>query len=201
MGLYKHCGKNNSEKIYEHFCKLYRGDENDWSEEKILCTFYCPVYQMRLRKPEFISIDKNNTQFYKEVQEQIIKKIEKIGIYIETNPTSNIAISPIESIFSHPIFKLNSSGLKQSVGEEHCALVTINSDDPIIFNTNNQNELAYIYHALVHEGYPKEKILNWMDRVRQMGLDSSFVSQVKLPSTILKEIEYVLENIEIKLKE
>lgn len=156
---------------------------------------------MRLRKPEFISIDKNNTQFYKEVQEQIIKKIEKIGIYIETNPTSNIAISPIESIFSHPIFKLNSSGLKQSVGEEHCALVTINSDDPIIFNTNNQNELAYIYHALVHEGYPKEKILNWMDRVRQMGLDSSFVSQVKLPSTILKEIEYVLENIEIKLKE
>lgn len=45
-------------------------------------------------------------------------------------------------------------------------LVTVNSDDPVIFNTHAENELAYIYHALVHNGYEKEKILRWIDNVR-----------------------------------
>lgn len=186
----------------EYFCKFYRGKNTRWTEEKILCTFYCPVYQTRFRKPEFIKIEKNNAQFYKEVQKQIIEKIEKIGIYVETNPTSNLAIGSIESIVSHPIFNLNSKGLKKEVDEnEHCVLVTINSDDPIIFNTNNENELSYIYHALVQKGYQKERVIRWIDKVREMGLDSSFISKVKQPSEILDDLDKLLKTINVRLGE
>lgn len=136
------------------------------------------------------------------MQKQIIEKIEKIGIYVETNPTSNLAIGSIESIVSHPIFNLNSKGLKKEVDEnEHCVLVTINSDDPIIFNTNNENELSYIYHALVQKGYQKERVIRWIDKVREMGLDSSFISKVKQPSEILDDLDKLLKAINVRLGE
>lgn len=194
--------KTDSESDAEFFCKFYHGKGTQWTTEKILCTFYCPVYQTRLRKPEFIKIEKNKAPFYKEVQKQIIEKIEKIGIYVETNPTSNLAIGSIESIVSHPIFNLNSKGLKKEVDEnEHCVLVTINSDDPIIFNTNNENELSYIYHALVQKGYQKERVIRWIDKVREMGLDSSFISKVKQPSEILDDLDKLLKAINVRLGE
>ena len=182
----------------KHFCKFYKSNmEQYWTEDKILCTFYCPVYQMKLRKPKFINVNKGNSKLFKEIQKQIIEKIERIGIYIETNPTSNLAIGSVENIFSHPIFKLNSRGLTKEDGkDDHCVLVTINSDDPIIFNTSNENEMAYIYHALVHEGYQREKIMDWIDKIRQMGLDGSFVKYVKLPSTIYEEVTKLLKRIE-----
>lgn len=64
-----------------------------------------------------------------------------------------------------------------------------------VFNTNAENELAYIYHALVHKGYEKERILNWIDKVRQFGMDSSFVRRVKKPSEQIREMEQILEQI------
>lgn len=85
---------------------------------------------------------------------------------------------------------------KEDGKDDHCVLVTINSDDPIIFNTSNENEMAYIYHALVHEGYQREKIMDWIDKIRQMGLDGSFVKYVKLPSTIYEEVTKLLKRIE-----
>lgn len=194
-----------TEENNKYFCKFYREPKGhvQWTSDKILCTFYCPVYQKRLRKPEFIKIEKNNRDFYKDVQKQIVEKIEKMGIYVETNPTSNLAIGSIESIVSHPIFNLNSKGLKNNKVDEneHCVLVTINSDDPIIFNTNNENELSYIYHALVQKGYQKEKVIQWIDKVRQMGLDSSFIGKIKLPSEILDDIDGLLRMINDRLGE
>lgn len=53
-------------------------------------------------------------------------------------------------------------------------MVTVNSDDPMIFNTSSENELAYIYHAMNYRGYGKESVLEWVDKVRQFGMDSSF---------------------------
>ena len=89
---------------------------------------------------------------------------------------------------------LNSLGLKKS-GEDHAVLVTVNSDDPVIFNTHVENELAYIYHALVYNGYEKEKILRWIDKVRQFGMDSCFVKKIKKPSQQIKEMQIILDAI------
>ena len=65
----------------------------------------------------------------------------------------------------------------------------------MVFNTANANELAYIYHALNHKGYSKERVLDWIDKVRQYGMDSSFIKRNKNTQEMLDEIEWLLHKI------
>lgn len=62
--------------------------------------------------------------------------------------------------------------------------VSINTDDQGIFNTKLENEYAFLARALekkVDENgekmYSKSMIYDWLDKVRQMGLNQSFLSQ------------------------
>lgn len=125
--------------------------------------------------------------------------MERDGIYVETNPTSNISIGEIEGLFKHYIMRLNSAGLEYKDPQE-AVLVTVNSDDPVVFSTNTENELAYIYYALVHAGYKKEKILEWMEKVRGYGMDGSFIKKIKKPSAQIKEMQEILKSISDYLK-
>ena len=116
--------------------------------------------------------------------------MEKKGIYVETNPTSNVTIGYIEDLREHPVFRMNSM-----MAEGHHVMVTVNSDDPAVFNTNVENELSYIYHAMGRDGYPKEDILNWIDKIRQNGVDASFVQRVKDVRTLLQEAGSILDEL------
>lgn len=87
----------------------------------------------------------------------------------------------------HPIFKLNSRQ-----GEGYNVFVTVNSDDPAVFNTNVENELAYIYYAAEAQGEAKSKVVEWVDKIRQYGMDASFIRNEKSPEQILKEIQRIL---------
>ena len=82
----------------------------------------------------------------------------------------------------------------------HEVLVTVNSDDPIIFNTSSENELSYVYYALTYKGYKKESILEWIDKIRQRGMESSFVKQDKDPSQQIRELDELIRCIEEILK-
>lgn len=203
--IFKECEKaliseEHEENSQGHFCRLYnvenaRGKGYIWTKEKLLCTYYCPYHALKFREPMFISVSSDESETFKEIQEQIIAKVENKGIYVETNPTSNIAIGQQTSLLNHYIMKLNSLGLKKT-GDDHAVLVTVNSDDPVIFNTHAENELAYIYHALVHHGFEKERILKWIDKVRQFGMDSCFVKKIKKPSEQISEIRIILNEID-----
>lgn len=207
--VFKECekslvGEEQEENSQGHFCRLYdvesvRGKGWVWTKEKLLCTYYCPYHSLRFREPVFISVSSDEREILKEIQAQIIAKVEKKGIYVETNPTSNTAIGQQTSLLNHYIMNLNSLGLKKS-GDDYAVLVTINSDDPVIFNTHVENELSYIYHALVHNGYEKERILRWIDKVRQFGMDSCFVKKIKKPSEQIEEIRVILEEIKAYIK-
>lgn len=187
----------------KHFCYWYNsakhGTGNLWTKEKILCTYYCPMYFMKFQQPIFVPVMSEETDIYKEVQQQLIEKVERDGIYVETNPTSNISIGEIEGLFKHYIMRLNSAGLEYNDPQE-AVLVTVNSDDPVVFSTNTENELAYIYYALVHAGYKKEKILEWMEKVRGYGMDGSFIKKIKKPSAQIKEMQEILKSISEYLK-
>ena len=61
-------------------------------------------------------------------------------------------------------------------------LVSINTDDQGVFNTYLENEYSYMALALEKmkndDGTPKYNrtmILNWLDNIRQIGLDQSFL--------------------------
>ncbi|MDE6971403.1 MAG: hypothetical protein K2P69_16870 [Eubacterium sp.] len=160
-----------------------------WNEKKLLCTQYCPVFERRCERVKLVSVSEADIPLLQFIQDNLIDKIERLGIFIETNPTSNLTIGEICQMSRHPIFKLNALTDAEHM---HHAMVTINADDPAVFHTDVENEIAYVYHALEHDGYKKEQILRWIDKIREYGLQSSFVSETKDTETMLTEITDIL---------
>lgn len=153
-------------------------DGTAWNFEELLCTHYCPCFYEIYNKPIFVSMD-DNIQFYKELQRSLIEKVERMGVYVETNPSSNAAIGDIPSILDHPILRLNNRGLSFNGSSNSCVLTTINSDDPIVFSTFAENEIAYVYYSLLNAGCKREEALEWIDKIRKHGLNSSFIKNKK----------------------
>lgn len=158
-----------------------------WTEEKLLMTNYCPLFENKYSKIELVSVQGDDAEVYKALQNYLIDKVEKRGIYIEENPTSNLTIGDFSYMKQHPIFNLNSR-----MGEGHNVFVTVNSDDPAVFNTNVENELAYIYYAAEAQGEAKSDVLEWIDKIRQYGMDASFIQNEKSAEQILAEIQRIL---------
>lgn len=158
-----------------------------WTEDKLLMTNYCPVFESRHSKIELVPVKGDDVAVYKALQNYLIDKVEKRGIYIEENPTSNLTIGDFSYMKQHPIFHLNSRK-----GEGHNVFVTVNSDDPAVFNTNVENELAYIYYAAEAQGEARSEILEWVDKIRQYGMDASFIQNEKSAEQILAEIQQIL---------
>lgn len=177
-------------KYMECDCESCMGSLQLWDKDKLTFTNYCPVFEDKRNRVIQCTIRKNDVIIYKELQEHLLQKIERKGIYVEANPTSNVTIGEIEDLRDLPIFRMSSVS-----PEGHHVMATINSDDPAVFNTNVENELSYIYHAMGHSGYAKEDILNWIDKIRQNGMDASFIHKVKDVGTMLREIGSILDEL------
>lgn len=119
-----------------------------------------------------------------DVQKAMMHFIASKNISIETNPTSNFLIGPIQKYIEHPILNWYNLGLEtdpSKIQESPQLSVSINTDDAGIFSTSLENEYALMAIALEKEkdenGKPKYKpamIYDWLDRIRQMGLEQSF---------------------------
>lgn len=167
--------------------------QESWTVNKLFCTNYCPVFEEKYSEVILVPVLKGEIDSYKLLQEHLLSEVERRGIYIEANPTSNVSIGEFDDIRDHPIFRMNALNQKDKDG--HHALVTVNSDDPAVFNTNVENELAYIYYAIEHSGYAKEDILEWIDKIRQNGLESSFIQREKSVLVLLEEVGGILDEL------
>ena len=194
-----HLEETDLDNTAEHFCKNYNREHrlgDFWTVEKVFCTYFCPVYTQLYNEPIIVQVEDIEKPLLETVQMKVREEVEKQGIYVETNPTSNLAIGEQKSLFSHHILSLNSRGLNENQkSDNRQVLVSVNTDNPVIFCTNIENELAYVYHSLIHLGYGRESVLEWMDKVRQMGMNSSFVKAVKKPSQQYQEIQDLIESI------
>lgn len=179
------------------YCKIINakciGYEGLWTVERLISTIYCPVFEERGKQVEMVPVRNSELELYEELQEYLQRKVARKGIYIETNPTSNLNIGDMRELLEHPIFRL--SPLKPDTEQGKSILVTINSDDPAVFNTNVESEFAYVYYALEHAGCAKEDILHWIDKIRQNGMDGSFISKVKGCETLLEEISGIVDSL------
>ena len=151
-----------------------------------------------MQQPIVIHVDYESYSIYKRVQEEILRIIAQKGIFVEVNPTSNTAIGENRELFMHHILNLNNHGLEDK--DSHEVMVTINSDDPLIFSTNCENEMSYIYHALLSKGYSRERVITWINKVREYGLNSSFVKEIRPKNELIKELEVILYVIRKKYK-
>ena len=184
---------------WNHFCKFYNVKQPlgvTWTADKVFCTYFCPLFYQNFMQPILLHVNSKEYRFLHKVQKYLLQKVEEVGIYVETNPTSNLAIGDSRTLYSPHILNLNSKDLINGKKVKHEVLVTINSDDPVVFNTSSENELSYVYHALTYRGYKKESVLRWIDKVRRMGMDSSFIKNEKKPSQQLNEITELIERID-----
>lgn len=120
----------------------------------------------------------------KEVQREMRKAISRLGIGIETNPSSNYLIGSFKRYDKHPIYGFYNLGLTASPEElEACPQlpVCVNTDDQGIFSTYLENEYALLAVALEKKKdengknkYNRTMIYQWIDNVRKLGLNLSF---------------------------
>lgn len=200
-------------KVYQEKFKMYNTDYVDVIAEKGICslnpgvkgdgkyefkwlvsTHYCPCYYEIYSRTVFVTSSGEEAEFIKRLQREIIKKAEGMGVYVETNPSSNSIIGDIPSIFDHPIIRLNNEGLGTGEQNCNCVLSSINSDDPIVFSTFVENEFAYIYYSLLNEGCKRERVLDWIDKIRKHGLDSTFIKHKKTTEEMLDDFNKILKH-------
>lgn len=132
-----------------------------------------------------VKIDHDMIEAIGKVRSMMQREICRIGIGIETNPSSNYLIGTFRRYDKHPITSWYNQGLTLDQSElERCPQlqVSINTDDQGVFSTYIENEYAYIALALEkckdeygQPMYNKTMILQWLDNVRRMGIDQSFI--------------------------
>lgn len=154
------------------------------SKEKLRKLYYAYHYNKSVREKgqeqEEFKVDQRYAELVYQVQNKMIAQLTRDSIAIETNPSSNYLIGTIQKYDEHPILRFNSRKLKTP--EKNMSLsVSINTDDQGVFDTLLENEYALMTLALKKSKdkdnqplYDIEDIYEWVDYVREMGLEQSF---------------------------
>lgn len=156
------------------FCP-YVASDNMWNAERLTHAQHCKCYLHAMVEPIEIEVGQKDMSIITQAQKVVREMMSREGIVIESNPTSNTTIGEIENVFEHYIHSLNQRGLHTNATLDNGLMVTINTDDPTVFNANINNEISYIFYSLLDKGYSRDDILSWIDKVRNLGVQSSFV--------------------------
>lgn len=156
---------------------------------------------------------KRNSAIYKEwvvaeemldaiefVQSKVLDEVERKGLAIECNPTSNYKIGDFDRYEEHPIRIFNTVDSKSI--NRHSISVSINTDDKGVFSTSIEREYALIAHSLIRyyqrnpNGTTQQDVYDWLDKVRQYSVEQIFVKSVKLSESIAnKSLEEIRREI------
>ena len=108
--------------------------------------------------------------------------VSRKGIGVETNPSSNVLIGNFNRYDKHPLITFHDAGLFDSP-ENPNMFVSINTDDQGVFDTSLENEYALIARGLEQLKNPDgtchltpHRIYTWLNHVREMGLEQSFLN-------------------------
>lgn len=109
----------------------------------------------------------------REVQATLRKIVQQRQLVVEVNPSSNRVVGPIATFAEHHIFPL-------TLDEEGNLLreirVTVNTDDPGVFNTSLAHEYYLLAEILVnYYGKSEPETVEWLEWLRKNGNDYSFV--------------------------
>lgn len=155
------------------FCKYLKKEKEEeivWNVEKLCIARNCNYYTKRMNEPVHLKVTEQELEITEQLQKIVRRKLSQMGIVLEINPSSNVSISSMDSLYENQIYSINSF-----LQEDSNVMVCINSDDPSVFNTNVSNELAYIFNALLQKGVSKEDAMRWIEKLRINGINSSFI--------------------------
>ncbi|MGL5657478.1 MAG: hypothetical protein ACRDDK_00195 [Cetobacterium sp.] len=176
LSFFERCGLNNYQDT-----KLARQNKNAVKFYQKY-HFDADVKQKGSKVDEF-KIEFEYINIIKKIQLKLQEEIARKNIFIETNPSSNYLIGTIKKYCEHPILNFYNLGLG-NLCNCHQISVSINTDDQGVFSTYLENEYALMALALEkqkdEEGnyiYNQTMIYEWLDKIRQMGLEQSFINR------------------------
>ncbi|MBK8212892.1 MAG: hypothetical protein IPK71_04015 [Myxococcales bacterium] len=119
----------------------------------------------------------------KTLQRALRKRLARMEITVESNPTSNLLIGDLDTFDQHPAFVLQPLGNQV---DERSLEVSINTDDPVNFATRLADEYAYVYHALVRRGASTTDALGWLERSRSASVASRFTLDISTNRAVMR---------------
>ena len=163
-----------------------------WTSQHIRHAMNCRYFLKKIEKTIEVNISRQLIEKYKKIQAYMKGKISEKGLVIEANPTSNLIIGDFATFEDYHITNLSSP-------EKEDVIITINTDDPVIFNTNLSNEFSLIFDIMVKSGkYSSKDIIQWLDKIRDNGVNYSFIPDRWLTrDEIIKEVDTILGWLEI----
>lgn len=110
------------------------------------------------------------------VQLLIRKKILKMRVFVESNPSSNKKISYVDQYIKLPSLNLNRQHLERDGDDRLTDIpISINTDDSSIFQTNLTNEYSLVAAALIREGYSDEAVYQYIEGLAIASNVHSFI--------------------------
>ena len=177
------------ERVKKEFCsRVCAGKKIHWDSALLAAARHCKQFVKEMERPIHYEITEQDLLIVEELQNILKKKLGRKGIIIEVNPSSNTAIAGLDVVEENQLYQMNQINDVQNV------IVCINSDDPAVFNTNVSNELAYIYYGMLEQNISREAALQWIDRLRRNGMDSSFIHHQEPDELLLKKLDELIES-------
>lgn len=119
-------------------------------------------------------------EFMHALQDYLLDQYDRMGLIIETNPTSNVYIARLDKHSQHPIFrwnppdesvlapggKYNRFGLRRGP-----VRVLVNTDDPGIMPTTLRTEFLLLREAAIDSGISRTVAECWLEKLRQYGME------------------------------
>ncbi|MDE6811933.1 MAG: hypothetical protein K2J15_06225, partial [Muribaculaceae bacterium] len=145
--------------------------------ERLLDTYWNQVSTRKSgERTKSIRVPSSYVEDVIKLQEGMLGKVESKGVFIETNPTSNMRIGGFERYTDLPLFRFHSPG------EGGWKLpVSINTDDKGVFATSLRNEYSLIAAAMWKEKdaqgdrrWNDREIMDYLKRIADYGNMSRF---------------------------
>ena len=138
--------------------RAYLRDKKVWREGRI---------------PETIDLRnvKHEQAALSQLQEGLRRKVGRLCLTVEVNPSSNLLIGDLGNFVGHPLWRLRPVIPEDDVSP---LSVCIGSDDPLTFATTLPHEYQLLFDALILMGHSHEEAMKWIDEAREAGMQSRF---------------------------
>lgn len=153
--------------------RIYLSDEKVWRQGRIPTTI-----DLRNIKHEQAALTK--------LQDGLRRKVGRLCLTIEVNPSSNLLIGDLGNFVGHPLWRL-----RPVVPEDDVAplSVCIGSDDPLTFATTLPHEYQLLFDALILMDRSHDEAMRWIDEARNAGMQSRF--------TLTPDLEQISEGLKV----
>jgi hypothetical protein len=116
------------------------------------------------------------------VQAELRRKVGRIGVTIEVNPTSNLLIGDLNDLTRHPLWRLRP--IRPGDDDTPPVPICVGSDDPLVFNSSLPLEYQSLCDAMALAGFSEEEIRRWVGRTRESGMETRFTTPIHAQSIL-----------------